>query len=163
MQGGKPNQNDGRPISYMAATYRITAPRRILNRLVKLYVRLGLPPRKYQLLSVRGRRSGRMQTTPISVLEAEGQRWLVCPYGERQWVKNARAAGVVTLARGRRTEAVRVEEESDPVKCAEVLKRYIRQEPITRKFFNVKPDSPIEDFVREAPLHVVFRIAGPAA
>ena len=143
----------------MAAEYRITLIRRMLNRLVTLYVKMGLPPRKYHLLTVRGRISGRMLTTPVSVMETRGQRWLVCPYGERQWVKNARAAGEVSLSRGRRTEDVRVEEERDPVKSAEVIKRYIRQEPITRRFFNVTPDSPMEDFVREAPRHAVFRIA----
>ena len=142
----------------MAAQYRITAPRRMLNRLVTLYVRLGLPPRKYHLLTVRGRRSGRMHTTPVSVMEVNGERWLVCPYGERQWVKNARAAGEVSLTRGRRTETLPVEEERDPVKIAEALRRYIRQEPITRRFFNITPESPIEDFVREAPRHVVFRL-----
>ena len=103
-----------------------------------------------------------MQTTPVSVMELQGQRWLVCPYGERQWVKNARAAGEVSLTRGRRTETVAVEEELDPVRSANVLKRYVREEPITRRFFNATPDSPIEDFILEAPRHTVFRIAGPA-
>ncbi len=146
----------------MARVYRITLLRRILNRMVKVYVRLGLPPRKYHLLTVRGRRSGRMQTTPVSVMELQGQRWLVCPYGERQWVKNARAAGEVSLTRGRRTETVAVEEELDPIKSANVLKRYVREEPITRRFFNATPNSPIEDFIQEASRHTVFRIAGPA-
>ena len=143
----------------MTAAYRITLPRRMLNRLVKVYVRLGLPPRKYHLLTVRGRNSGRMITTPVSVMQVNGERWLVCPYGERQWVKNARAAGEVRLARGRRSKAFMVEEERDPARSAEVLRHYVREEPITRKFFGVTPDSPMEDFVREAPRHTVFRLA----
>ena len=146
----------------MADEYRITLFRRTLNRLVKVYVRLGLPPRKYHLLTVRGRRSGRMLTTPVSVMEVQGERWLVCPYGERQWVKNARAAGQVSLSRGRRSRTFSVEEELDPARSAPVLMQYVRAEPITRKFFGVTPDSPMEDFVREAPRHTVFRITGPA-
>ena len=142
----------------MAAAYRITLFRRTLNRLVKAYVSLGLPPRKYHLLTVRGRRSGRLLTTPVSVTEVNGGRWLVCPYGERQWVKNARAAGQVSLRRGRRSETFRVQEERDPARSAAVLRKYVRQEPITRKFFGVTPDSPMEDFVREAPRHAVFRL-----
>ena len=66
-----------------------------------------------------------MQTTPVSVMELQGQRWLVCPYGERQWVKNARAGGEVSLTRGRRTETVAVEEELDPDKerqCAQAVR-----------------------------------------
>ena len=35
------------------------------------------------------------------------------------------------------------------------------QEPITRKFFGVTPDSPLEDFILEAPRHTVFRLAPP--
>jgi hypothetical protein len=41
-----------------------------------------------------------------------------------------------------------------------VLRRYIMKQPITRKFFQVTPASPIEEFVAEAPRHPVFRIAG---
>ena len=41
-----------------------------------------------------------------------------------------------------------------------MLKRYVREEPITRRFFNATPDSPIEDFILEASRHTVFRIAG---
>ena len=103
-----------------------------------------------------------MRSTPVSVVEAWGERWLVCPYGERQWVKNARAAGEVTLRRGRRAETFRVEEERDPERSAEALRRYIREEPFTRRFFDVTPDSPMEDFVREAPRHTVFRIVQSA-
>ena len=93
-------------------------------------------------------------------MEDKGQRWLVAPYGEREWVKNARAAGQVVLRRGRRSEAVAVIEELDPVQSAPILKRYSKEEPITRKFFDATPDSPLEDFIKEAPRHPVFRILG---
>ena len=142
--------------------YRTTLPRRVLNRLVTIWVRLGLPPRKYQLLTVRGRKSGRLYSTPVAVMEVQGERWLVAPYGEREWVKNARAAGQVVLRRGRHSEVVGVTEELDPVEMAPVLKRYIAEEPITGKFFDATPRSPLEDFVAEAPRHPVFRIVGPA-
>ena len=142
----------------MAAIYRTTLARRILNRLVTAYVSLGLPPGKYHLMTVRGRKSGRLYTTPLSVIKVNGQRWLVAPYGERAWVKNARAAGQVVLRRGRRSEVVTVEEELDPLQSAPVLQRYIAEEPVTRKFFGVTLKSPLEDFIAEAPRHPVFRI-----
>jgi hypothetical protein len=81
----------------------------------------------------------------------------VAPYGERAWVKNARAAGTVTLSRGCRDETVRVEEVS-AVEAAPVLKQYLGETPITRKFFSVAPDAPLADFIREAPRHPVFRL-----
>ena len=136
----------------------MTLARRILNRLVTAYVRLGLPPGKYHLMTVQGRKSGRLYTTPVSVMRVNGQRWLVAPYGQRGWVKNARAAGQLVLSRGRRSEVVTIEEELDPLQSAPVLQRYMAEEPITRKFFDATPDSQLEDFIEEASRHPVFRI-----
>ena len=69
--------------------YRLTLSRRALNRIVRLWIRLGLPPGKYHILTVKGRRSGRLLSTPVSVVRLNEQRWLVAPYGARNWVKNA--------------------------------------------------------------------------
>jgi hypothetical protein len=41
-------------------------------------------------------------------MELEGRRWLVAAYGPGNWVRNARAAGEVTLSRGRRSQTYRV-------------------------------------------------------
>ena len=49
-------------------------------------------------------------STPVSIVQVGGERWLVAPYGERNWVKNARAAGWVELRRGRSRERLTVEE-----------------------------------------------------
>ncbi len=142
----------------MNTTYRPTLPKRVLNRVMRLWIRLGLPPGKYHILAVKGRRSGRLHSTPVSIMAIEGQRWLVAPYGPRDWVKNARVAGQVTLKRGGRTEVVTVQEEHDPTLCAPVLKRYMNEEPITRNFFDAKPNSPVEEFAAEASRHPVFRV-----
>ena len=45
--------------------------------------------------------------------------------------------------------------------ATETLKEYITKEGIVRPYFDVKPDSPIEDFVTEAPRHPVFRLVAP--
>ena len=50
------------------------------------------------LLTVRGRKSGLPRTTPVNLIEYQGRRWLVAPYGEVAWVRNVRAAGEVELA-----------------------------------------------------------------
>ena len=57
------------------------------------------------LLTVPGRRSGRPRSTPVTLVEEDGQRWLVAS-GPAGWVTNARAAGQVELSRGRRSERV---------------------------------------------------------
>lgn len=110
------------------------------------------------MLVVRGRRSGRLHSTPVSVMKVHGQRWLVAPYGPRNWVKNARAAGRVTLSRGGQTEVVAAREERNPTRCAPVPKLYLNEEPITRRFLDAKTGSPLEDFAAEAHRHPVFRI-----
>ena len=145
----------------MVAKYRLTIPRRVINLLMMALLRLGLAPRRYYRLTVRGRKSGRLYSTPVFIIEEDGQRWLVAPYGERSWVKNARAAGQVVLRRGRRSETIAIREELDPAQSAPVLKRYIAEVPITRKFFGVTHQSPLEDFIAEAPRHTVFLIVGP--
>ena len=59
-----------------------------------------------RVLVVRGRTSGEPRSTPVNLLELDGERYLVAPRGNTQWVRNARAAGVAELQLGRRTEAV---------------------------------------------------------
>jgi len=138
--------------------YRLTMPKRVLNRIMRLWIRLGLPPQKYHILTVTGRRSGRLHSTPVSVVQIDERRWLVAPYGTRNWVKNARAAGQVTLRRGSHSEVLTVEEEPDPTRCAQVLKLYLDQEPITRRFFDAKRGASIEAFAAEAQRHPVIRV-----
>ena len=145
----------------MPAGYKLTPFQRCLNHAVKVWVWLGLPPRKYHLLTAPGRRTGRLHTTPVSVLEAEGARWLVCPYGERAWVKNVRAAGEVRLSRGRRAQRLAVAEEPDAYRRASLLRAYVLGEPITRKHFRAAAHAPLEEFVAEADAHPVFRLLEP--
>ncbi len=145
----------------MARRYRLTLVRRVANRLVTVLLRAGLWPRPTYLLAVRGRRSGRLRTTPVILVEQGAARWLVAPYGEVEWVRNARAAGRVTLSRGRRSEEVGIIEANSD-ESAPILKEYLRHVPLTRPFFNVAPDSPVEAFQAEAHLHPVFRVVnGP--
>jgi deazaflavin-dependent oxidoreductase (nitroreductase family) len=50
-------------------------------------------------LSVPGRKSGKWRSTPIAVLEHEGERYLVAPGGQTEWARNLRAAGRGRLIR----------------------------------------------------------------
>jgi hypothetical protein len=93
----------------------------------------------------------------VTLVEEGGLRWLVAPYGEVGWVRNARAAGEVMLSRGSRSERVAVFE-LEPAEAAPVLRRYLTQVPITRPFFDVRPASGLDTFAAEAPRHPVFRI-----
>jgi len=140
--------------------YRLSPIRRAINVIVRPLARMGLAGRRTHLLTVAGRKTGRLYTTPVSLGWLEGDRFLVAPYGERSWVKNARAAGWVELRRGSRRERLAVEE-ATPEKAVPVLRDYYRWAWLTRQFFEVTLDSPDEAWLAEAPRHPVFRLIGP--
>jgi deazaflavin-dependent oxidoreductase (nitroreductase family) len=141
----------------MASTYRLSPGRRAANRLVRLLLKLGLMAGPTYLLTVPGRRTGRPLSTPVTLVEEGTERWLVAPYGDVAWVRNVRAAGQVTLSRGRRVESVSIRELS-PADAAPVLQRYVSRVPITRPYFDASPDSPLAAFEAEAPRHPVFAL-----
>jgi len=143
----------------MAARYRLSLWRRGVNALVRVLLGWGLGPRHTYLLTVRGRKTGRLYSTPVTLVEQRGQRWLVAPYGEVAWVRNARATRQVTLSRGGQSKTVAIVE-LGPEQAAPILKDYLTQVPITRHFFDVTPESPLDAFATEAPRHPVFFLVG---
>lgn len=139
----------------MSKTYQVTPIVRFVNQMMRLMIRLSIAPKGYYLLTVRGRKSGKLYSTPVALVEEGNQRWLVSPYGEVAWLRNARAAGQVTLSRGGQSETVKLIEQG-PEASAPVLKQYLTREGIVQPYFDVRPDSPIATFVAEAPRHPVF-------
>lgn len=139
----------------MAATYRPSWWRRAANALIRALLRAGLAPPHTYLLTVRGRKSGRLYFTPVTLVEEAGQRWIVAPDGEVNWVRNARSAGTVKLSCGRKSEVVKILE-LPPEAAAPVLKKYLESVPITRQFFDVSPHSSVDELIAEASRHPVF-------
>jgi F420H(2)-dependent quinone reductase len=135
--------------------YRKSVWRRGLNALVRPLARLGLTGPRTYLLTVPGRTSGRLWSTPVSIVRLGRERWLVAPYGDRNWVRNARAAGWVELRRGLSRERLAVEELA-PVAAVPVLQEYYRRGRVTRPFFDVSLESSDEEWLAEAPRHPVF-------
>jgi hypothetical protein len=78
---------------------------RLANPLVIALQRLGLVIGTMRLLSVPGRKTGRLRTTPVSPMVIDGTTY-ICSVGSVGWVRNARAAGWGTLARGRAVQRV---------------------------------------------------------
>jgi deazaflavin-dependent oxidoreductase (nitroreductase family) len=143
----------------MARQFRRTAMRRFLDRWMTAVISRGKGPPGIYLITVPGRRTGRPYTTPVSLVEDRGTRWLVAPYGAVGWVRNLRAAGRVTLTRGRRSEDLAVRE-LEPHEAAPVLQRYLAANNITRRHFDATRRSPVEDFEAEAHRHPVFLLRG---
>ena len=136
--------------------YRPSSWRRAVDSVMGEFVRMGVVPSTY-LLTTRGRRTGRPLTHPATVVEEDGRRWLVSPYGQVSWVRNARASGRVSLARRRDRHDYAVREVSAR-EAGPVLKRYVAVATATRPYFQARKDSPVEDFVAEADRHPVFEL-----
>jgi deazaflavin-dependent oxidoreductase (nitroreductase family) len=131
--------------------------RRGLNVAMEAALRRGLGPPGIYLLETKGHRTGAVRATPVSLVQAETGRYLVSPYGTPAWVHNARAAGQVTLRKGRRREVLPISE-LGPQESAPVLKRYAQEQRITRPWFDAQHDGPVEAFAAEAARHPVFRL-----
>lgn len=128
---------------------------------MRRFIPLGLAPKGAHVLSVVDAEDGSTRSTPVTVIENEGGRWLVAAYGVTGWVRNARAAGWVELRRGRRRERLLIQEVGAD-EGAPILREYVQQVPMARPYFDTAHDAPAEAFAADLPRHPVFRIVGPA-
>ncbi len=94
------------------------------NRVFGFLVGLGLGPKHSYLLQVRGRKSGKLYSTPIYLVEIGGKRFLVAPRGRTQWVRNVEAAGEIVLKKGRSQQSYSLRPIADADK-PELLKAYL--------------------------------------
>src|SRR5467141_1590086 len=78
--------------------------RNVFNRTMAGLTKLGISVYGSRVLAVRGRKSGEWRTTPVNPLTLDGERYLVAPRGNTQWVRNMRVAGGGELRVGRRVE-----------------------------------------------------------
>ncbi|HVH24862.1 MAG TPA: nitroreductase family deazaflavin-dependent oxidoreductase [Pseudonocardia sp.] len=149
------------------ATRRAGVPARWLkptNRVLMAIQRSGLGLRELPVLTVPGRRTGQPRRTPLTVLEHEGQRYVLQGYPHTDWVANLRAAGhVATLTVGRRTERVRFVE-LPPAEALPILRAWPVRIPHGAKVMkdagvvdDVTPDS----FAGLVGTLAVFRIDPP--
>lgn len=141
----------------MAKTYRRHTGTHLINLLFRALTRLGWGASYRHVLTVPGRKTGRLYSTPVDVIELGGNRWLVAGYGPANWVFNARAAGEVALSRGGRSETCKVEEAGGE-DAIPVLRKYIAEIRVTRPYFDATPDSSDDAVAAELPSHAVFRL-----
>jgi deazaflavin-dependent oxidoreductase (nitroreductase family) len=135
-----------------------TAVERAFNRIFGFLVGLGFGLKHNYLLQVRGRKSGRIYSTPINLLEVGGKRLLVAPRGQTQWVRNAEAAGEVTLQKGRSRQSYHLRPVPDEEK-PELLKAYLDSFKSTvQRYFSIPAGSPAQDFVGVSAYYPVFEL-----
>ena len=131
---------------------------RIFNRCFAVAIGFGVGLAHNYVLEVRGRKSGRVYSAPVDLLEVEGRRYLVAPRGETNWVRNARAAGRVTLRKGRAGAECAVREVGLAQRPA-LLKAYLDRFALTvQRYFPVPRESPASDFAPIAERYPVFEL-----
>ncbi len=135
----------------------------VFNPAVVWLTRRGISVWGSRVLRVRGRSSGQWRTTPVNLLTFEGERYLVSPRGQTQWVRNLRAAGGGELQVGRRVEAFTAHEIADADKPA-LLRAYLQRWKfeVGAFFEGVGPDASDDELRAAGPRHPVFQVTGPA-
>src|SRR5215468_6630388 len=148
---------------------------RMVNPLARWMMSVGIPTGSRNiLLTVRGRRSGTPRTTPVSMLEFDGRRFVQASYSTDGWVRNLRAAGEATLTdHGHRVAVHGVELEPD--KAAAIFRRAL--EPYRRsrllrallgprvrppvallRWARIRIDDTPQEYVGEARRHALFEL-----
>ncbi len=119
----------------------------------------GIGPKAVRLVTVRGRTTRKEYSTPIWLVERPDGRYWVAVFGETNTVKNARAAGQVTLSRGGEREHVRLREvpvsERVPILRARIG---LGGSQMLRPYFDATPQSSDAEFAAIAPEHAVFKL-----
>jgi deazaflavin-dependent oxidoreductase (nitroreductase family) len=130
----------------------------LFNRTFGFLVGLGIGPKFIYLLQVRGRKSGKIYSSPVNLMEIGGKQILVAPRGRTQWVRNAEAAGEITLKRGRFRQQFGLRPIADAEK-PELLKEYLdRYASAVKEFFPVPAGSPSAAYRDIAGNYPVFEL-----
>jgi deazaflavin-dependent oxidoreductase (nitroreductase family) len=127
------------------------------NRVFGFLAGIGLSPSFIYLLQVRGRKSGKLYSTAVNLVHLNGKEYLVAPRGRTQWVRNAEAAGEITLKRGA-SRKLKLRQLADSEKPP-VLKLYLTDyKSAVGKFFPIAPDAPLESFAEIASGYPAFEL-----
>lgn len=131
----------------------------VFNPTVAWLTRRGLSIAGSNVLEVAGRKTGEPRRTPVNPLAFDGNRYLVAPRGNTEWVRNLRAGGSGRLLAGRSAEEFTATELANDDKLP-ILREYLRRWAweVGMFFEGVDADSPDADLERIAPNHPIFRI-----
>ena len=138
--------------------------RNVFNRAVAGLTRIGISVYGSRVLIVRGRTSGLPREVPVNLLTYDGNRYLVAPRGNTQWVRNMRAAGEGQLRLGRRTESFSATEVAEEEKVP-ILRHYLKKWAweVGVFFDGVTAKATDDELRRIGPDHPIFRISVPQA
>ncbi|MFJ2949476.1 nitroreductase family deazaflavin-dependent oxidoreductase [Streptomyces sp. NPDC087226] len=147
-------------MSSSAPYYRKGSPLTVrLNSVIGWLARHGLSFAGTAEMSVRGRKSGRMQRIPVNPHTHDGGQYIVSARGHSQWVRNMRAAEGGELRVGRKVRAFTAVEIPDEEKLP-ILRTYLEKWgwEVNQYFQGVTARSSDEEIAAAAHDHPVFRI-----
>ncbi|MFF9310267.1 nitroreductase family deazaflavin-dependent oxidoreductase [Streptomyces sp. NPDC014748] len=130
-----------------------------LNGVIGWLARRGLSLAGSAELSVRGRKSGKLQRIPVNPHTHDGAQYLVSARGHSQWVRNMRAAGGGELRVGRKVREFTAVELPDAEKLP-ILRTYLERWgwQVNEYFQGGTAASSDEEINAAAGDHPVFRI-----
>ena len=146
----------------MTATGGADRPPRFLRwantRLTRALER-GRGPAFMWLLTVQGRVTGEPHTTPVVPVRRDGAVWVVSPYGEVAWVRNARRAAHLELSRGQERTLYEARE-LDAHEATPVLRAYLTMPShwFVRRRFDVTKSASDDAIAAGADQHPVFAL-----
>lgn len=149
---------------------------RLANPAARRLIPAGLPTGAPNvLLTMRGRRSGKVRTVPLGMLELDGRSFVQATYGETGWVANLRADGEATVTHpgGRRVPVLAIE--LSPEEAGAVLRRALqgfRRSHVIRALLGphfrppvgvllklrIRIDDTLEEYTAEARRHPLFEL-----
>ena len=149
---------------------------RLFNPITRRFISAGLPTGAPNvLLTMRGRRSGKLRTVPIGMIELDGRSFVQASYGEIGWVANLRADGEATVTHpgGRRIPVQTIE--LSPEEGGAVLRRALqrfRRSRVMRALLGphfrppigvlwrlrIRVDDTLEEYIAEARRHPLFEL-----
>ena len=120
---------------------------RLVNPLLRRLISAGLPTGAPNvLLTTHGRRSGKLRTVPVGMVDLDGHWFVQGSYGQTGWVANLRvdAEAIVTHPGGRhvRVQAIELTPEEAGVVLQRALQRF-RRSRVLRALFGPRFRPPI--------------------
>jgi deazaflavin-dependent oxidoreductase (nitroreductase family) len=149
---------------------------RVFNPITRRFISAGLPTGAPNvLLTMRGRRSGKLRTVPIGMIELDGRSFVQASYGEIGWVANLRADGEATVTHpgGRRipVQAIELSPEEGGAVLRQALQRFRRSRVLRALLgphfrppigvlwrLRIRVDDTLEEYIAEARRHPLFEL-----
>jgi deazaflavin-dependent oxidoreductase (nitroreductase family) len=133
----------------------------LITPVVKPLLAAGVPLGFNGLITIRGRKSGEPRTTPVAIVDVDGRRWVWCPWGEVNWVRNLRAAGRATINVRGQAEEVMARELAQSERIPffrDVLGRVARGIPFGMTFIRIVDGVDLKDPEEAAEGRPVFEL-----